>query len=87
MLRQKSETQHQIPGISNLPFCYFHLYTHGLTYTKGGSRTLLAAAKATNHNNNTACYNLSPVTYWTQYILRRKIRIRNDEQPCLALEE
>ena len=40
MLRQKSETQHQIPGISNLPFCYFHLYTHGLTYTKGGSRTL-----------------------------------------------
>ena len=43
MLRQKSETQHQIPGISNLPFCYFHLYTHGLTYTKGGSRTLFSS--------------------------------------------
>ena len=40
MLRQKSETQHQIPVISNPPSTYFHLYTHGLTYTNPHSDTL-----------------------------------------------
>ena len=40
MLRQKSETQHQIPVISNLPSTHFHLYTHGLSYMNPHSRTL-----------------------------------------------
>ena len=41
MLRHKSETQHLIPLISNPPSTYFHLYTHGLTYTNPHSETLL----------------------------------------------
>ena len=32
--------QHQNPLISNPPSCYFHLYTHGLTYSNPHSDTL-----------------------------------------------
>ena len=48
MLRHKSEMQHQIPVISNLPSTYFHLYTHRLTYTNPHSDTLSSASSSTN---------------------------------------
>ena len=45
MLRQKSKTQHLIPVIRNAPSTYFHLYTHGLTYTNPRSDTLVGNAE------------------------------------------